>query len=287
MAHSDAALVALTAAVNTLTDAVTELTLAMQNHTTPWNSSHVHTPHNAVDEFAAPPAAANGVQMQFGLNIASAQARQAMLDCYEQLPYESSAEVQKLHSAIESMMPPMCPRRVARAYDLVLQLDGHIPSRCQKIFRHALLLVREALILVVCGQQKLTKVGFEFGLQCAFQRAISGELRSQLFLAHASVMRHGTNEEHFGAYVQKVHSPPLQPEEVKALFGVYQRCTYLHQLSADWDVTEEKASKKKGKRLGPSERRKAHASNADPAEVLEAQSSPTEWLDDNGRHALV
>jgi hypothetical protein len=97
MAHSDAALVALTAAVNTLTDAVSELTLAMQNHTTPWNSSHVHTPHNAVDEFAPSPAAANGVQMQFGLNIASAQARQALLDCYWQLQDETSAEVKKLH----------------------------------------------------------------------------------------------------------------------------------------------------------------------------------------------
>jgi hypothetical protein len=81
MAHSEAALVNLTAAVNTLTDAVTALTLAMQSHTPPRNSSHVHTPHNAVDECAAPLAAADGMQGQFGLSIASAQAHEAMLDC--------------------------------------------------------------------------------------------------------------------------------------------------------------------------------------------------------------
>ena len=299
MAQSDASLVALTAAVTTLTDAVSKLTVAMQNQTTPWNSSLVHTPHNAVNEFEPSPTAANDVQMQFGLNIASAQARKALLTCGSCWQDEADDLVHKLHTAVVLMSPPICSHRVAQAYDLALEVDDHIRRQHDAqsgSVRHALLLVRETLVLSVCHQQQMTKVAFEFCMQCLFKKAITGEPRSQLFLAHEKVMQHGTDEALFNIYVAKVHMPALQPEEVKALWSVYERCTYLHLLSEGWDVIEEKTSKKKA-RTGKKERerlRRAHEDSVDAAETAEhvfyhqeAQSSPTEWLDAGGRHALV
>ena len=294
MSQSDASLVALTAAITTLTGAVNQLTaiIALDNQTAPWNSSLVPCRTIAVNEIAPSPTAATDVQMQFGLNIASAQARKALLNTGTCWQDDSNADVKKLHTAVVLMTPPMCPHRLAQAYDLVLEVDGHIPPAGSKLIRHALLLVRETLVLSVCHQQQMTKAAFEFCLQCLFKRAIKGEARSQLFLAHKNVMRHGMNEAQFNIYVAKVHEPPLQPEEIKTLFSVYERCTHWHHLSQGWDVTEDKPPKKAGKR-GPQRIVAANAEGAEAAEAaedaeeMEAQSSATEWTDADGRHALV
>ena len=269
MAHSDVSLVALTVAVNTLTDAVSKLTVTMQEHTAPWKSSHVHPPET----------------LQFGLNIASVQARKAMLDICEQLEGESHAEVEKLHLAYALMMPPLCRRNTARALE-VLEHIQEIPSRCCKKLRHASLLVRDALILAVCCTKEMTPIEFEFSIECSFQRPISRDLRSQLFLAHACIIRRGRDEVNFGTEVEKLHSPPLAPEEVKALFGVYQTCTTLHQSSTGWDATQEKRSKKKARKPKPSDPDESYTSDAVPAEVPESQLTATQWLNAR-RHTFV
>jgi hypothetical protein len=196
--------------------------------------------------------------IQFGLNIAAAQARNVMFVSREQMAAEYPAEMGKLQSAYALMMPPLCQRNAAQAYDVVLKVMEMIPSKPSFKLRQASRLVRDALILAVCCTEEMSRIGFEFALEYAFQRTISRELRSQLFLAHASVMRLGSQEQFLS----------LTLEERRALWNVYRTCQTLHRASDGWEIPEEKKAKKKSRKAKPSVPHESDASSTNAGQPM-------------------